>query len=163
MQLYCSGLSLREVGDELGVSRERIRQYLVDANVHTRHNGWRGRPCAIAVMKAIRAPGVLSFTQAAARSPDLTATTISNAARALGCGEAVRRLFRLRSRARLREDLAQVAAVIGRTPTATDMNAHVGGLYGATSYQRVFGSVRDAQTAAGLKLVRQRRVTSASI
>jgi hypothetical protein len=149
-------MSLHEVGVEIGVSRERVRQYLVDADMHTRHMGWRGRPCPVAVMKAIRSPGVESFVQAAARM-HMSTWNVSRAVRALGCGQAVRRLFRLRMRERLKADLRRVARTMGRTPITGDMNAHVGGLFGATTYQRVFGSISGAQVAAGLMPVRRKR------
>ena len=149
--LYAEGRTLEEIGALFGVSRERVRQVL------TKHgHAARGAPRAARRQRLEDALiGEIRRTRV---------ERIADAHRALGWPEqraravvarsphrhALPRLFRLRRRARYLQQLRTLAAQLGRTPRAFDLNG-MGGRPWFGVYIRAFGTMRHAQRLAGLE------------
>lgn len=147
--LYLAGRSLDAVAKELGVSRSRVQQYLVDEGLLMRHHGGRGGD-PVAILRAVRSPAVESIAEVARQTGHST-QTVEAVLGAMELADAARRLFRLRRRAMLLRGLSTAAEQLGRTPTSDDMNAGRVGLKWPSTYRSVFGSVSAALRGAGLE------------
>jgi hypothetical protein len=131
LSLREAGYTLAEIGGEIGVSRERVRQLLERAGAGAlKASGGVTRLDPIAVLRAARAPGVMSLGDVAERAgrPRNGAeyTAMLRLVKQLGVYPALKRLYRWRFRsARRREVLDALRAwctVHGRMPTTTELN-----------------------------------------
>jgi hypothetical protein len=96
MALYLGGASVDEVAVLLGVGREWVRQCVGRAGLTCRRAD--RQVDALAILREVRKPGTLSLKEVAARL-DYSEDTVRHSIAALGMGESVRRLLRLRRRA----------------------------------------------------------------
>lgn len=157
-QLYdVEHLTLAQVGERVGLSRERVRQ-LRSARERSRFDRDQAMDYDIyaAYMAALRSPFTMSHAQARGRARQLPRGYRLDAALAqYPCPSeaAIERLMRWRRQAQMVRQLRDVATRLGRTPSAVAMDQ--GSLEGwcrcAAEYQRVFGTIRNAQARAGLE------------
>ena len=145
--LYMGGATMEEIGQAVGLTRERVRQRIRRAGYVGTH---RRGPDPSAVCRAAE-----------------TALSLGEVARISGCcADAARRVLvtlgkwaafkerctlhrRMRTRAALLIKLRHLAARLGRTPRIRDINRTRGMSH--PLYFRYFGSLRAAQIAAGLE------------
>lgn len=123
--LYVGGASVDEVAVLLGVAREFVRECVGRAGLTCRRADRQVDP--LAILREVRKAGTLSLKEVAARL-DYSEETVRHSVQALGMGEAVRRLLRLRRRAARRAAVAEASGEVEaitlpeigrrRTPTA---------------------------------------------
>jgi DNA-binding CsgD family transcriptional regulator len=140
--LYDGGSTLQEIGDEYGITRERVRQII--RSVQPEVSAF-SRVSPTDVMRAIRRPGIVSKEQAA-RVAGVTVKAFAAVTNALGVCEAAHRLFRAR-----REHACR-ARMIGRLREHVDDQGHPRPAKNSALTRHaisLFGSIRAAREAAG--------------
>ncbi len=150
---------LQDVADLFGISRERVRQISDKEMPHSR-DGLKTGTDPIAIFREIRQPDCRSIA-AVANKFHTGAREIQKLLDALGAAMAVERLWRWRHsvaliapreflRSNLIESLRRWHREHGQTPGSLEMSPK-NGLPWHMTYVRVFGSIRAAQIAAGLR------------
>lgn len=143
IMLYRSGATLQEIGDAIGVSRERVRQIMARAGEETRRN-------------SISYVDPLKVLQAVEGSKSLKEIAKKAGCGLHGAGKVLRSMGvpipkisrRKYSDKQLTDHMKKVARMLGRTPNMHDLNT-CGITH--TTYVNRYGSVRRAQEAAGLR------------
>lgn len=154
--LRAGGSTLQEIGDYLGVTRERVRQILDEPGVGS---GRRHTTDPARIVRTLRDPATASIADLARRS-GTAMPSLLRCLRETGLLPAASRLLRwrqsraLRARhearqARLRPILEAFIARHGRFPTATECNNHVEGLPAAPSVQLAWGMYNSAAKSFG--------------
>lgn len=152
-----AGYTLQEIGDILGVSRERVRQLVkrngIEPGARERVNNSR-RLDPLDVARFARSPKATSLSEVA-HEFGTTITKVSELLHALGMYDAVRRLYRLRAREATRQrivrDLQAFAKRHGRLPSSRELtNDLTPDLPAFQTITRAYGSLRNAFAVAGL-------------
>lgn len=147
--LYTGGATLEEIGNAIGVSRERVRQRLVRAGITERHHR---HPNHADPLLICREAEVATSGRDLARRTGRTYDTCRKVLNALGKWEAFsERCWVARTtetRRRLLSRLRQVGQELGRTPSQHDLQAR--GI-AHTGYYIQFGSLARAQALAGFR------------
>jgi hypothetical protein len=150
-----AGHTLQEIGDVLGVSRERARQLAKRAGVEGLTTLAAPRIDPVAMLRFARSPECASFADCARRF-EVDDHAVGRVFRSLGVDAALKRLYRWRRLSRLRALYAgQIRAFIathGRPPMVREMNARgsKNGLPFASELQHAFGSLVAAWSALGI-------------
>lgn len=157
VSLRQAGHTLQEIGDMLGVSRERARQLLERQGVTKASVAAKVDP--LAVLRFARSRECRSFSDIK-RHFGTDGVQERKALRALGVGRALRRLFRLRHRAAMQQQIvSQLRTFVereGRNPTTLELTNHRRpDLPSWMTATRLFGSLEAAYEAAGLRYVRR--------
>lgn len=146
--LRMSGHTLQEIGEWLGVTRERARQLCLGRTPRMLNQSRQVDP--VKVMQVARRATSL---HAVAKETGWGVGRIKQALSELGVLPALVRLWAWRRgtvQSRRIAELQHAARMLGRTPRTKDMLAHLAGLCSPSAYTYAFGSIRKAQTAAGL-------------
>ena len=110
--LYVGGATVDEIASALSVEREKVRQSILHAGLT-----WRRGTRAIdplAILREVRCSGVVSLREVGRRL-GYSEETVRHTVAALGMGDVVRRLLRMRRRA------ARRVAIARSTETLSDM------------------------------------------
>jgi hypothetical protein len=126
--------TMQDIGDDVGISRERVRQILEE-------NGIKGRSAGERPVERV-AYACAVCGEVCEVYPSVAKTAKCCSIECRGC------LTRKWSRCELIDHMVFLARELGRTPGAKDIDGN-GPPYTGT-YQHHFGSLRKAQVAAGL-------------
>lgn len=145
--LVVEGRTLTEVGEMLGISRERVRQRCNRVGVSSRFGRHSLDP--IAIVRELRKPSTLS-TGDIARALDTYAPAVTKVLRILDMYEAARRLFKWRRDWILLRRFIATAELFGHTPSKGELDRTPGAPF-QNDIQRRLGGLQAAARRAGLK------------
>lgn len=149
-----AGHTLKDIGDTLGISRERVRQLAKRAGAE-RETHAASDVDPIAFLRFARSRECESFGHCAQHF-EIHLRAVTTAFREIGVYVALRRMYRWRCRSARRalivSRLRAFVAQHGRTPTGRELNTFgVGrGLHAASDICNAFGSLTAAYRAAGI-------------